>query len=345
MLRHVEKAVFTRDACSSGAGEIYANGLKLKVSQSRQGGPLCRPDGYSILIWNCNFDVRIYDPEGDMITTARLRKVLYAPGLHASLLSCAALTKSRVEVTFTSDGCHLVDQDDGQLIGYGTKGADGLCALTADVVHQSRASVAAESSVNLWHARLGHLSEATIRDMVREKKAKGITLSEGEDVIGCDECCNGKQTRKTFSGRISTAKKVGDVIHSDVCGPILPSLGGHKYFVSYIDEKSRSGTLAILSRKGDIKDAFMTFQARFGKKNDTVFKRVNSDSVECEILKILREHMTEESIILEMTAAYWPESNGIAERFIRRILDKARSMRSHAKLDHELWGEAVNYAN
>jgi hypothetical protein len=137
-------------------------------------------------------DVRMYDPEGDMITAARLRKFLYVPGPHANLLSCAALTKSRVEVTFRSDRCHFVDQDDGQLIGYGTKGADGLCALTADVLHKSRASVAAESSVKLWHARLGHVSKATVRDMVREKKAKGTTLSEGEDVIDCDECCTGK---------------------------------------------------------------------------------------------------------------------------------------------------------
>jgi GAG-pre-integrase domain len=79
----------------------------------------------------------------------------------------------------------------------------------ADVVHQSRASVAAESNVNLWHSKLGHVSKATIRDMLREKKAKGITLSQGEDVIDCDECCTGKQTRKTFSGRISAAKNVG----------------------------------------------------------------------------------------------------------------------------------------
>jgi GAG-pre-integrase domain/Integrase core domain len=289
-------------------------------------------------------DVRMCDPEGDMINTARLRKVLYVPGLHANLLSCAALTKSRVEVTFTSDGCHLVDQDDGQLIGYGTKGADGLCALTVDVVHQSRASVAAESSVNLWHARLGHVSKATIRDMVREKKAKGITLNEGEeDVIDCDECCTGKQTRKTFSGRKSTAKKVGDIIHSDVCGPILPSLGGHKYFVSFIDEKSRSGTLALLSKKGNVKEAFKAFKTRFEKENDTVIKRMHSDRG--GEYKSLREYLNEEGIILEMTAAYCPESNGIAERFNRSILDKARSMLSHAKLDHEFWGEAVNHAN
>jgi GAG-pre-integrase domain len=76
----------------------------------------------------------------------------------------------------------------------------------ADVVHQARASLAAESSVNLWHARLGHVSKATIRDMVRATKAKGITLRESEDVNDCDESYNGKQTRKMFSGRISTAK-------------------------------------------------------------------------------------------------------------------------------------------
>jgi GAG-pre-integrase domain/Integrase core domain len=288
-------------------------------------------------------DVRMYDPEGDMITTARLRKVLCVPGLHASLLSCAAPTKSPVEVTFTSDGCHLVDQDDGQLIGYGTKGADGLCVLMADVVHQSIASVAAESSVNLWHARLDHVSKATIRDMVRKKKAKGITLREGEDVIDCDECCTGKQTRKTFSGRISTAKKVGDVIHSDVCGPILPSLGGHKYFVLFIDKKSRSGTLALLSREGDVKEAFKAFKTRFEKENDTVIKMMHSDrGGEYESLK---EYLNEEGVILEMTAAYCPESNGIAERFNRNILDKARSMLSHAKLNHEFWSEAVKNAN
>jgi hypothetical protein len=69
------------------------------------------------------------------MTTARLRKALYVPGFQANLLSRAALMKLSVEVTFSSDGCRLVDQDDGQLIGYGTQGADGLCVLMADVVH------------------------------------------------------------------------------------------------------------------------------------------------------------------------------------------------------------------
>jgi hypothetical protein len=47
-----------------------------------------------------DIDVRMYDPEGDMITTARLRKVLYVPGLHANLLSCAAQEDNQ-RVTYT----------------------------------------------------------------------------------------------------------------------------------------------------------------------------------------------------------------------------------------------------
>jgi hypothetical protein len=47
-----------------------------------------------------DIDVRMYDPEGDMITMARLRKVLYVPGLHANLLSCAAQEDNQ-RVTYT----------------------------------------------------------------------------------------------------------------------------------------------------------------------------------------------------------------------------------------------------
>jgi hypothetical protein len=74
-----------------------------------------------------------------------------------------------------------------------------------------------------------------------------------------------------------------------------------------------------------------------------VIKRMRSDR-EGEY-ESLREYLNKEGIILEMTAAYSPECNGIAERFNRSILDKARSMLSRAKLDHEFWGETVNYAN
>jgi transposase InsO family protein len=103
---------------------------------------------------------------------------------------------------------------------------------------------------------------------------------------------------------------------------MLPSLGGHKYFVSFIDEKSRSGMLALLSRKGDVKDAFKAFKTRFEKENDTVIKSLHSDRG--EEYESLIEYLTEEGIILEMTTAYRPESNGVAERLNRSTVFQTR---------------------
>jgi transposase InsO family protein len=97
--------------------------------------------------------------------------------------------------------------------------------------------------------------------------------------------------------------------------------------------------LALLSRKGDVKDAFKAFKTRFEKENNTVTRRL--PSVRGGEYEPLGEYLTEEGIILEMTAAYCPESNGVAERFNRRILDKGRSMLSLARLDHEFRGEVV----
>jgi hypothetical protein len=83
---------------------------------------------------------------------------------------------------------------------------------------------------------------------------------------------------------------------------MLPSLGGHKYFVLFIDEKSRSSMLPLLSRKGSVKDAFKAFKTRFEKENDAVIKRLHRDrGGEYETL---REYMTEDGIRLEKTAAY-----------------------------------------
>jgi hypothetical protein len=86
-------------------------------------------------------------------------------------------------------------------------------------------------------------------------------------------------------------------------------------------------------------------RSRLDSRSRTTLSSRETDSDRGGEYESLREYLNEEGIILEMTAAYCPESNGSAERFNRSILDKAKSMLSHAKLDHEFWGEAVNYAN
>ena len=64
----------------------------------------------------------------------------------------------------------------------------------------------------------------------------GLEISKGEllDTF-CESCVLGKQHRLSFPTSCRTrAKKVGELIHSDVCGPVsILSPGGAKYFVTF----------------------------------------------------------------------------------------------------------------
>ena len=48
-----------------------------------------------------------------------------------------------------------------------------------------------------------------------------------------------------------------DVVHVDVCGPSkVASLGGHKWFVSFVDGYSRRVWVATMTRRGEVLDIF-----------------------------------------------------------------------------------------
>jgi transposase InsO family protein len=113
--------------------------------------------------------------------------------------------------------------------------------------------------------------------------------------------------------------------------------------VSFIDEKSRSARIAFLKKKSDLTDEFKKFRNLFEKENDCQINRVHSDRG--GEYNGLKKYLDDEGILLEMSACYCPESNGIAERYNRTINEKVRSMLSTACLPDELWAEAANYAN
>jgi hypothetical protein len=93
-----------------------------------------------------------------------------------------------------------------------------------------------ETSVELWHKRLGHMSEKGMQALARMDylpELKGITLKP------CEHCFAGKQHRVAFRTRPShLAENVLDIVHTDVCSMTEKSLGGALYFVTFIDDHS-----------------------------------------------------------------------------------------------------------
>ena len=90
----------------------------------------------------------------------------------------------------------------------------------------------------------------------------GVDLADGHLPL-CEACVEGKQTRKPFNGTadVQTKGKL-HLVHSDVCGPMsVASLGGARYFVTFVDDYTRYSTVYFLRQKSEVFGKFKEFAA------------------------------------------------------------------------------------
>ena len=94
------------------------------------------------------------------------------------------------------------------------------------------------SPCELWHGRFGHLHFKILPTL--NSIVDGISnLKEDHEGV-CKGCALGKNTKRPFGRSALRPKEILDLIHSDVCNPMTPkSLGGHLYYVTFIDDHSR----------------------------------------------------------------------------------------------------------
>ncbi|GKF52944.1 zinc finger, CCHC-type containing protein, partial [Tanacetum coccineum] len=88
----------------------------------------------------------------------------------------------------------------------------------------------------LWHARLGHVHFKRMQDMSKD----GLILAFDMDTEKCKTCMLTKITKKLFQN-VKRETEVLELIHSDLCDMhATPLLGNKKYFVTFIDDVSRT---------------------------------------------------------------------------------------------------------
>ena len=72
----------------------------------------------------------------------------------------------------------------------------------------------------------------------------------------------GKNYQKIISLKGHRANNFLELVHSDVCGPFnVQALGGHEYFVTFIDDCSRYGYVYLMYHKYETSEKFKEFQA------------------------------------------------------------------------------------
>ena len=131
-------------------------------------------------------------------------------------------------------------------------------------------------------------------------------------------------------------------VHSDICGPITPSTIDNKsYFMVFTDEYTHYSITYLASYKSDssviLNDIEQKSQANFNSK--TVHLYIHNGRK--YLSNGMNEYCVNNGISYHLTIPRTPHQNGVAERIIRTITEKARTLLIDAKLSQEFWGEEV----
>jgi hypothetical protein len=276
------------------------------------------------------------------LKSAVLYEVLYVPKLACNLFSVKAAAQRGNMINFGHTRC-WINGPNGDLCGRGTvKGK--LYHLDCEPV--VRASVAKSDKTDLWHQRLGHVNGAQLKEMVQKGLVNGLDgISQAAQEF-CEGCVKGKMNRKPFKpiGEIRSTRKL-QLVHSDVCGPMqTESLGGHKYFVTFIDDYSRCCHVYFLKHKSEVPEKFKEFQALTENDAGKKIQILRSDRGGEYLSQDFEKYLKHQGIKHELSVARCPEQNGVAERMNRTLVESARAMLSHAGLPNIFWAEAVSTA-
>lgn len=161
----------------------------------------------------------------------------------------------------------------------------------------------------------------------------------------CTDCLVGKQQRKPIPKRSTwRAKEVLELVHSDICGPISPiSTSGVRYIFCLIDDHSMKAWVYFLKEKSEAFHQFKMFKKRVETETGKSLKCLRTDRGGEYTSNKFMAYCQEHGIKRQLTTAYTPQQNGIAERKNRTVMNMVRSMLSTRKVPQIFWQEAVSW--
>ncbi|GKA93173.1 retrovirus-related pol polyprotein from transposon TNT 1-94 [Tanacetum coccineum] len=189
-------------------------------------------------------------------------------------------------------------------------------------------------SSNVWHARLGHVNFNSLRRLI---KFNSIPNCHIDSKYKCETCVEAKLTRTSFKSVKRTTEPL-DMVHTDICDlKSLPTKGGNKYFITFIDDCTKYCYVYLLKSKDEAIDKFVLYKNEVENQLGKKIKVVRSDRGG-EYVSPFAELCAKHRIRHEFTAPYSPQQNGIAERKNRTLKEMVTAMKlgSSSRSDGEV---------
>jgi len=270
--------------------------------------------------------LKMYD--GSIRTISRVRHV---KGLKKNLLSVGQFDSLGYKIR-TDNGIMKIVKG-ALMVLKARKIVANMFVLMVETHHKAEASIAsaspAEEKTMIWHQKLGHMSEKGLKILYDQKLLPGLTKVT---LPFCEHCGTSKQHRLKFGKSTTKSKYILDLIHSNVWQAPVKSLGGARYFVSFIDDFSRRCWVYPIRRKANVITVFKTFKALVeleSGKNIKCSRTDNGGEYTSDEFDNICQH---ECIKRQFTTSYISQKNGVAERMNRTLLERTRAMLKAASL-------------
>jgi transposase InsO family protein len=281
-----------------------------------------------------------------------LKDVLLVPSIKYNLVSTSAIRRAGGKVVSESNTTSI----------YSAAGTLALVAYDHPIVgihYFQSASVGVmlaaftgtSAAAELWHQRFGHLGYTNMAKLARLNMVDGLPISAGAfgDLVGkenCNACAIGKLSKAPFNPAVPKVRAAGELLHTDVCGPIRPdTAGSSRYFMTVIDDYTRYSFVKLIARKSDVAGSLMDYINLVETQTGNKVKALRSDNGGEYTSKVLDGFLQEKGIVHEFSLPYTPQQNGVAERLNRTLLDKAIPMLEQSGLPLKHWGDAISTAN
>lgn len=303
-------------------------------------------------------DINIQVHLGDREEFATLQDVLFVPRLGTSLFSSQRAAQRNVDTITSKHSCRLVTQD-GQVVMSGVLISKlyKLCITPllpspVAVLHVGSFGVPSKKeslqSLDIWHKRLAHVHHDMLKRMSSHNTVEGLQiLGRAGPPPFCTGCAYGKNHRCSFPFSDERHKAIlpGDLVHSDICGPMnQPTVNGARYFILFKDDATGFRVVNCMVKKSEALRHFKQFTDQLRRETSSHVSRLRTDRGAEYTSAAFRDFLHREGIAQELTTPYTPEQNGVAERDNRTIMEAVRSMLYSANVHAKFWGEALHTA-
>lgn len=206
---------------------------------------------------------------------------------------------------------------------------------------QTQVSCTNPNCITIWHRRLGHKNYESIKYLVNQILAEGISLINCKHDTVFTKSIEGKLSKLPYPKIASNrSKEVLSLIHIDICGPMrTETFTGKMYFITFKDDYSRFTMIYLLSHKGETLAKLQEFIAILKYEFSKQIKASRSDNAGEYLGDDFENFLTINSIeTAESSLLLAPKQR--SRKANRALVEMARTMLSDANLPKTLLGRS-----